>query len=349
MNLFSRNVSAGMFVLLVSICSRSLYADVGLVLETSTGLLGFLSNVGHVSVWISHGCLGQHGEVSFCETSQGIVLTSTAYWPNPGAAAIPAELFFLGSRPGVTGRNRDAWNESLASAYPDVKSEVGDKYMGRVWRRDVRVLTFTTPIEEDREVLRLVEQQRRAYRYSYSHRNCAFYAEQVLKLYLGEDFHADHLLDFGIDTPRALERALRHRLESDPASTFRSVRFKDHRRHGWRQPPRNFCETAIFDPKYAVPLLMYQPYIYVGFGACYGLTRLSDAVWAKHAHPGVTSTLTTDPTPNAFSGVALDPHLTAFRTLTGPLPSTSLWSPSHTGGALPASGGGVATLSSASD
>ncbi len=346
MRISSRTL-AGLFLLLASAFSKLLYADVGLILETPTGVLGFLSNVGHVSVWISHGCLGQHGEVSFCETSQGIVLTSTAYWPNPGAAAIPAELFFLGSRPGVKGRDKNAWNEALASAYPDTKPELGRKYMGRVWLRSVRVLTFTTPVDEDRRVLQLVEQQRRAYRYSYSHRNCAFYAEQVLKLYLGDDFHADHLLDFGIDTPRAVERALQYRLESDPTATFRTVRFRDNLRRSWRQPPRNICETAIFDPKYAIPLLVYQPYIYLGFGACYGVTRFTEAVWTKHSHPQVTLTLTEQgltPSPPS-SDMALDPHVAAFRMLTGPALPFSPWSPDKPEGTIPALADGVAAVS----
>ena len=110
-------------------------ADVGLIVETPTGILGFLSDVGHSSVWISHGCLSRQGEVSFCENTQGIVLTSTAYWPNPGVAAIPAELFFLGVHPGSAGRSEAAWNDSLATAYPNVDSRSGRKYLGRVWRR----------------------------------------------------------------------------------------------------------------------------------------------------------------------------------------------------------------------
>lgn len=311
-----RRSAAGLVLVLACFCPTKLYADVGLILETPTGLLGFLSNVGHVSVWISHGCLGARGRVEFCEESTGIVLTSAAYWPNPGAAAIPAELFFLGSQPGPSGRDRDAWTTSLAAMYPAVKPELGRKYMGRVWRRSVRVLTFRTTAEEDRRVLALVEQQRQGYHYTYSGHNCAFYAEGVLKLYLGPEFHADHVLDFGIDTPRALERALRRRLELEPDAVFRTVRFHDSAMHSWRQPPRNICETAIFDPKYALPLLLYQPYIYMGFGACYGATRLTETVWGKHTHTerGGEAAATTA----AVSRV--EPHLTAFRSLTGRSP-----------------------------
>lgn len=299
--------------LLTLATTATLRADVGLIVETPTGVLGFLSNVGHVSVWISHGCLSAQGKVEYCEDTQGIVLTSTAYWSNPGAAAIPAELFFLGSERGPGGRDVAAWDKNLAVAYPTVDPAVGRKYLGRVWLRGIRVLTFKTSAEEDRRVLKQVEMQRQAYRYSYSRRNCAFYAEQVLKLYLGDDFHANRILEFGIETPRALERALLHRLESDPNSSFRTVHFKGSRIHSWRQPPRNICESAIFDPKYAIPLAFYQPYLYGGFAACYGITRLTEAVRNSPTRSLIASTATQS-TPGAPK---IDSHLIAFESLTG--------------------------------
>ena len=320
-----------------------LHADVGVIVETPTGLLGFLSNVGHVSVWISHGCLDDQGEVRFCEDTQGIVLTSTAYWSNPGAAAIPAELFFLGSGPGSAGRGATAWTQNLAGAYPNVEPTVGRKYLGRVWLRGMRVLTFKTSAEEDRRVLEKVEAQRQAYRYSYSRRNCAFYAEQVLKLYLGEDFHANRILEFGIVTPRSLERALLHHLNLDSAASFHTIYFKGSRIHSWRQPPRNICESAIFDPKYALPLAFYQPYLYGGFAVCYGITRFTEAVRHSPARSVVSSSIADPPrTHPASQGNTetqnLDSHLAAFEMLTGKFPVTSPWATPLTSSLEPSDG-----------
>ena len=294
-----------------------LYADVGLIVETPTGLLGFASNVGHSSIWISHGCLDSQGSVRYCDDSPGIVLTSTAYWSNPGAAAIPAELFFLGSQPGRAGRGQVAWKETLGEAYPSVQANVGDKYLGRAWLRGMRVLTFTTTADEDRRVLEQVQAQRQTYRYSYSRRNCAFYAEQVLKLYLGDDFHSNRVLEFGIRTPRALERALLSWLRKDQYASYRTVHFRGTLLHSWRQPPRNICESAIFDPKYAIPLLLYEPYLYGGFAVCYGITRLKETGTKSIAH-----SLALLPAPETLKQ---DSHLTAYQTLTGKLPAGAVW------------------------
>src|ERR1700712_105944 len=107
-----------------------MWGDVGLIVETPTGMLGFFSDVGHASVWISRGCLGAQGQLEYCENSKGIVLTSTSYWPNPGAAAIPAELFFLGSTVGG-GAEAAAWTQDLAGRYPEVGLKHGSKYLGR--------------------------------------------------------------------------------------------------------------------------------------------------------------------------------------------------------------------------
>ena len=288
-------------------------ADAGLILETPTGLLGFLSNVGHVSVWISHGCMDTSGHISYCEDSAGLVLTSTAYWPNPGAAAIPAELFFLGTQAGVAGRDQPAWTRSLGDAYPEVKPAVGAKYMGRAWLRSLRVLKFTTTVDEDRRVLEEINEAQRAYRYSYSQRNCAFYAQSILQHYFGPDFHSNKVLELGIDTPRALERALRHRLKQDSIPS-EVVYFKGRLRHAWRQPPRNICESAVFDPKYAIPLLMYQPYLYAGFAGCYGAIRLT--AMAKGHNPSMAPVR-----PMGFAGgLSTQPQLQSYEALTGQAP-----------------------------
>lgn len=328
-------LSAGRFFLslffAITVYAR---ADVGLIVETPTGFLGFLSDVGHSSVWISHGCLSEEGEVQFCEHSAGIVLTSTAYWPNPGAAAIPAELFFLGSRPGSAGRSSAAWNQVLAAAYPDVDPRFGRKYMGRVWRRGMRITAFTTSADEDRRVLTEVEQQRRDYHYSYSHRNCAFYAEQVLKLYLGKAFHSNRIFDLGVETPRALERALKHHLRTKADLDFRVLTFKGTLSQSWRQPPRSFCEAAVFDPKYAIPLLLFQPHIYLTFGACYGVIRLSEVAWKK-PHRSRNGAADFEPASWADGSVPpSDPRLITYESLTGTLPSGALWIPFSTPAAV---------------
>lgn len=289
---------------------RASRADVGLIIETPTGLLGFLSNVGHVSVWISHGCLDSSGHIQFCENTAGLVLTSTAYWPNPGAAAIPAGLFFLGSEPGVMGRDRAAWTATLGQTYPEVQPAVGAKYLGRAWLRSLRVLKFETSAEEDRRVLAEIDAVQRKYRYSYSERNCAFYAQTILQHYFGSGFHANRVLEFGIATPRAVERALRHQLK-EQSIDFRVIHFRGNLRHAWRQPSRNICESAILDPKYAIPLLMYQPYLYAGFAGCYAAIRIS--TWTS-TRP--IPLLQISPLPFAPSQ-GREPRLYAFELLTG--------------------------------
>src|ERR1700712_5170661 len=178
-----------LFAILLLACQRA-YSDVGLVVENPTGPLGFFSDVGHASVWISRGCLGDHGEIRYCEHSRGIVLTSTSYWPNPGVAAIPSELFLLGPVPGSL--TPATWDQTLAAAYPQVREEHGRKYLGRIWRRETNVLVFRSSAEEDRVALETIERERLNYHYDYLRHNCADYAELVLRLYLGPKLRVRH-------------------------------------------------------------------------------------------------------------------------------------------------------------
>ncbi len=301
------------FLVFFFVVNRPAHADVGLVLESPSGPMGFFTDAGHASVWLSRACLTSTGEIQFCEHSPGVVLTSTSYWTNPGTAAIPANLFFLGSRSGRTGRDVAAWQSSLAPIYPSLEPQLGQKYLGRAYRRSVRILTFETSAEQDREVIAKIQADRPDFHYNYLRRNCAVYSEYVLKLYFGDDLEVRHFLDFGLTTPRAVERALRRTLRHQPSAHFRTVRFPSSILQSWRQPPRNLCESATLDPKYAVPLVLFQPEIYLGFGACYAWNRIPAAL---HDHETATPQRRT-------SGEKLDRRVAAFESLTGILPPTT--------------------------
>ncbi len=296
------------------VVNRPAHADVGLVLESPSGPMGFFTDAGHASVWISRACLTSTGEIQFCEHSSGVVLTSTSYWTNPGTAAIPADLFFLGSRSGRTGRDIAAWQSSLAPIYPSLDPRLGQKYLGRAYRRSVRILAFETSAEQDREVIAKIQADRPDFHYNYLRRNCAVYSEHVLKLYFGDSLEVRHFLDFGLTTPRAVERALRRTLQHDPVAHFRTVRFPTSRLQSWRQPPRNLCESATLDPKYAVPLVLFQPEIYLGFGACYAWNRIPAAL---HDHETATPRRST-------SGEKLDRRVAAFESLTATVPQSTV-------------------------
>ena len=298
------------YLALLALTTRPAHADVGLVLESPSGPMGFFTDAGHASVWLSRACLASTGEIQFCEHTAGVVLTSTSYWTNPGTAAIPAELFFLGARPGRAGRDIAAWQASLAPTYPSLDPHLGQKYLGRAYRRSIRILTFQTTAEQDREVIARIQADRPDFHYNYLRRNCAVYSESILKLYFGDQIEVRHFLDFGLTTPRAVERALRRTLRHDPSSHFRTVQFPSSVLQSWRQPPRNLCESATLDPKYAVPLVLFQPEIYLGFGACYAWNRIPAAL---HNRESATPRL-------APTGEKLEGRVAAFESLTGTLP-----------------------------
>ena len=115
------------------------------------------------------------------------------------------------------------------------------------------------------------------------------------------------------------------------------------------EPPRNICETATFDPKYAIPLSVYQPYIYLGFRACYGITRFKQTIWTAHSHPQLRAILNSGLASDTSPGVAPGARVTAFRMLTGPPPATSLWLQGDTAGTISQLTARVATLAPALD
>ena len=109
-------------------------------------------------------------------------------------------------------------------------------------------------------------------------------------------------LDLAVATPRSLELALNASLNAEPKSSSppaadaaslqgesasgqptspspahdagapRVYQFAATRRQRL-QPPRTLCETALFDPKYAIPIIALEPEVYPAFIGCYVMGR----------------------------------------------------------------------------
>ena len=268
----TRFLSVLLVVMISLLCPTLAHGDAGLVIENPDGAFGFLTDSGHASVWISHGCLSQHGELYYCEHSDGVIVTGTGYWKNPGAPAIPAGLYFVGPNAAPVPDTLAVWNQNLASAYPDISPKLGRKYIGRVWLRSMRVLVFPTSAEEDRRVIEAVQKERADFHFSFYHHNCASYAQHVLELYRGHPLDARAWLDIGMTTPRSVELALEKDLRHYPRVEPRRYQFAASLRQRVR-PARTLCESALFDPKYAVPILVLEPFLYPGFAGCYAVSR----------------------------------------------------------------------------
>ncbi len=268
-----RHIRLFIFLLLawISVEGRRAHAEVGLIVEGPTGGAGFFDDMGHAALWISRGCLNSQGLVYFCEGTPGVVVAGTGYWARTGAAAIPARLYFVGSR---EGDRRATWNAEMAAIYPNEPPVYGQKYMGRLEGRRTRVDVFPTTPEQDRAAIDRINTVRDEFHFRLIRENCSNLARGLLRLWLGPDFRVRQWTNVSIVTPLAVEEALKERLNEIPGAWLKTYYFPPPRQWRWQRSARDVCSAVLLDPKYAVPMGLLQPEAYVGFGGCYGIVHL---------------------------------------------------------------------------
>ncbi|HEY0796210.1 MAG TPA: hypothetical protein VGD64_10555 [Acidisarcina sp.] len=249
-------------------CAAVSRADVALLVEDPAGYKGFLSDSGHLAIWISDACVGVEGRITPCNGGGGVVLSSTSYWLRKGWAAIPAQTYL----DGVAGKSETiAWSDTLHAAYPEVPINYGRKYIGRLNHRGVYVLRLHTSSEQDAQVLEGIQQGRNQFHYAVWTNNCSDFARQVLQLYFPGEFGRRIFPDFGITTPHGVANRLWKLAKKTPALDMRVYYIPRRTRAGHIHDGRTkgICEAATTDVKYAAPLIFYQPLIYAAFGVCY--------------------------------------------------------------------------------
>ena len=244
------------------------WADVALVVEDPAGYKGFLSDSGHLAIWVSEACVQAEGRVVSCPESGGVVLSSTSKWAKQGWAAIPAPLYF----DGLPGKNSaETWEETMSGTYRGISSAFGGTYVNHLRRRGAYILRIHTAPEQDRHMLDEIQAGRDAFRYTYFSNNCSDLAREVLNLYFPGRFQRRFWPDFGLTTPRTVANRFWQLGQQTPELRMR-VYYLPPKVDGGRLhngPTKGICEAAATDLKYAVPLVFFQPVVYAAFGACY--------------------------------------------------------------------------------
>jgi hypothetical protein len=269
-------------LLALAICPLAARADVGLIVEGPTGKGGFLVDLGHSAVWISRACLDPQGRLYYCDGGSGVVVSSASYWLADGAAAIPAEDYFLGPGNNSHAAERAQWNRNLAPIYPTLASDNGAKFIGRVWGRQERVDVFPTTPEQDRAAIAQVETLREHYRFTPIRQNCANFSLDVLRFWVGDSLKVRRWADAGAVTPVGLEHGLLNALGKAPHGPVVIYRFPPPRSWIDRRPALDGCSVLLFDPKYAAALLVVEPFAYVGAAGCYAWIRVQDHLHSRH-------------------------------------------------------------------
>lgn len=282
----SIRTTALLFALLCLAPSAS-RADIVLLLAEPSGKGASYNPTGHVGLYLTRVCAESPTVLRRCEPGEtGAVVSRYKAVAGLDWAAMPlipylyaveraADVPSFATAETVNGLRDDYRRTHLRDLIPDgpdggMPSGHWTQLAGAAYdRRLVGFRVATTP-EQDDELIRTLNTRPNVSRFSLIFRNCADFARDVINHYYPGAVRSSVLADFGITTPKQVSRTFVRYSTKRPAmnlSVFVIPQIPGSRAESVRT--RGVTESLVKAKRYAIPLMVLQPWVPAGLAAGY--------------------------------------------------------------------------------
>jgi hypothetical protein len=274
-----------LFLMSVAGTGRS-YGDVALMVEEPYGFFGSINPTGHSAIYLNHVCAETPTLLRRCQPGEtGVVISRYSGVRKLDWVAIPLLPYLYAveqvedvpeSADAVTVAEMrkeyaDAHLQSLVrlTKGSDAK-KVWPQLLGVAYIRKIYSFEISTSDEQDDRLIEEYNDKANESHFNLFTNNCADFSRQLLNFYYPHAAHRSITADVAITTPKQIAKSLaayaRHHDELGlreiiipqiPGSIARS------------HTPRGVVESLLKTKKYAVPILVLQPYFLAGVAVTY--------------------------------------------------------------------------------
>lgn len=300
-------------VLSLVIVSHLAYADVGVIMNESTGKgISGLTSAGHSAVYLSDICAETPTRLRLCRPGeQGSVLSNyTNFGENRNYEwnIAPLNYFLYGvdsqdkaplyGNAAMARVLQDAYREKyLQSVCPETPCGDADKgvhwrdMVGGTFMRDIYLFRVKSTQAQDEALIAEFNSLPNVNHYNGFLNNCADFARSVVNRYFPGAARADHLNDFGMTSPKAISKSFTNYGKSHPELEFSAERFPQLPGPIRRSSEnRKGTEVGFRSKKWFIPLALVYPHELVAFVAAYTLTGRFNADREVERHSGEPGT-----------------------------------------------------------
>lgn len=274
------------FLLLIAFAAPA-NADIVLLLGESYGKFGSFSPTGHVAVYLTNVCAESAIELRPCRLGEmGTVISRYHRVGGYDWVAMPLMPYLYGVEraeevPASADRARvlairDGYRRThLADLVPDGANgqpPKGDwvQLVGAAYDRSITAFALNTDPQQDRDIIQFLNGAPNAKRFNLLLRNCADFARDLIHLYFPKALRSNVIADLGLTTPKQVAKSVVRFASSRPDLQLRGFVIpqipgsRKHSRHA-----KGVLESLVKTKKYAVPLIVAQPWVPAGFAAGY--------------------------------------------------------------------------------
>ena len=260
--------------------------DVALLVEEPYGFFGSVIPTGHTAIYLNHVCAETPTLLRHCQPGEsGVVISRYSRIQKLDWVAIPLLPYLYAVEHAVdvperidaasVERMRQHYAEdhlqSLASpvAEYDLKN-VWSQLLGAAYIRKIYSFEIATNDEQDDRLIAEFNGRSNFGRFSLITNNCADFSLRVLNFYYPHAVKRSITADVAITTPKQLAKSLTAYARQHDQLGLNEIIIPQvpgsiHRSH----PPRGVVESLLKTKKYALPIIVLQPYVLAGIAATY--------------------------------------------------------------------------------
>ena len=288
-----------LILLVVSLAgSCKAYGNVALLIEEPYGFFGSINPTGHSAIYLNRVCAETPTLLRRCQPGEtGVVISRYSRIRQLDWVAIPLLPYLYGveniqdvperADPASVEKLREEYAEAhLGSLTSIIKGydakNVWPQLLGVTYIRRIYSFEIVTTAEQDDRLI--VEFNGRANRSHFNlfTNNCADFSKQLLNFYYPHAVHRSLISDVGMTTPKQIAKSLSaYAHHHDQLELNEIIIPQSPGTFSRSHMPRGIAESLLKTKKYALPIVVINPYFLAGIAVTYLANGRFDI--AKHA------------------------------------------------------------------
>jgi hypothetical protein len=285
-NLPGKNLLRAMSILLLLAGAPRLFSQAALLLEQPYGVFGTINPTGHAAIYFERICADSPVHLRMCSAGErGIIISRYKGLAGYDWVAIPLIPYLYSVEDPAqvpaevdqetVNRLRNHYRESqlgqLGENLPRGSFWNGGwtELVGTAYDRRTYAFRFATTVEQDRELVRILNERPNVSHFNIWYNNCADFDRFILGHYFPHQFGRTIFPDAGITTPKHITYALVKYAHRHPETQFSILEIPQV--PGFRHESRAIHGVAetFFTNGYVIPIVILNPYVAGGLLADY--------------------------------------------------------------------------------
>jgi hypothetical protein len=262
------------------------YGNVALLIEEPYGFFGSINPTGHSAIYLNRVCAETPTVLRRCQPGEtGVVISRYSRIRQLDWVAIPLIPYLYGvedlqdvperAEPASVEKLREEYAEAHLGALTSVikgydAKNVWPQLLGVTYIRRIYSFEIATTAEQDDRLITEFNGRANRSHFNLFTNNCADFSKQLLNFYYPHAVHRSLISDAGMTTPKQIAKSLSaYAHHHDQLELTEIIIPQSPGTFSRSHMPRGIAESLLKTKKYALPIVVLNPYFLAGIAVTY--------------------------------------------------------------------------------